>query len=224
MSTLDAVLEAAQEEAGHTFHPHTTATAVASHLMRFRQTLVNRLATAWEGATSLDVIVPIPTGLGWGASWGLNWGGGLSPTPIGPLAAIWRVEARHVASGRWDQVTVTTAWDVDAQLDPALILRDRALRFVRFSTVWLGVYDQVKLLGVPVPASAVDLNAIVEPNALLGRGFERCLVLEGARYLAICARDATLARLIADELREVQLTLLGQARAHVHSETSREKR
>lgn len=205
--TLTSILDRAQQESGYSILPYTTRTTLTDHILRYRQHLTSKLAGAWKGSDRYDQTIAVTA----------------DSLVLQPMEAIWEVLARAVSSGQWVPVNVVSQWDAGALDDPALTLRAGEAKLIRYATGWVGQYDTLRLLGMPVPSPTASPATDLAPNQILGPLFCTCLALEGARFLATAAKDRMAAAGLVIDLRRAELGILSQAATLPFRETSRER-
>src|SRR5690606_32402953 len=174
------------------------------HILKFRQTLLSWCAGAWQDVEDNDLEIPIPLTGGWGGPWGYDWGGtGANPVlTFDQMEAIWEIEARRISDGTWVKAHAVPPDDQTIG-DRPLLLRAGEIILLDFAAKWAGQYDMLRLVGIAVPGTTgIEFDeTLLEPNALVGPLFCRCLVLEAARWLALKGELVTEAGSLAAELR-----------------------
>lgn len=215
MCDLNGIIADAQAETGIDLVSVTTESVLSEHLLRYRQKLLSMTGTAWKDVEVGDVDITISGVQGWGRHWGYHWGGRHRELAISLplLEGIWQVRARRIAEGDWPVVFVVTMDDAEAVQRPRLLLQQQRAVLLDFDTDWDGIYDQLRFEALPVPAVGLAMNVELAPNELMAPGFCRCLVLEGARFLALKSGDLVLAGGMAADLGRARSVLQQQARA-----------
>lgn len=229
-STYD-ILYRAQEETGYEFDSTSEA---AEKLWQYAKSLLSRCMASWYGnevGTAGDPIIDIsttPAVGGFGFNFGFDFGVGGSPTPGASLAfaipnleAIWRVEARRTATQQWEPVAIVQRDDKAAGRAPRAYIGDAAITLIDWNTVWLGIYDRVRLLATAVHPTPGTFQESLAPNDHIGPLFCRACELEMSHYLAFLNRDFAQVRALGAELRSVTTTLMNQGRSQGWIESSR---
>ena len=221
-STYD-ILYRAQEETGFEFASMTTG---AESLWRYAKQLLSRCMASWYGNEVGDLgdlaidLSNQPGFGGFGVNFGFNFGLGASnssyealPLGLSRHEAIWLVEARRISDGAYVTVSIVQGHEQGDALDPRAMLRDNTLYLVAWNTVWLGVYNQVRLRATAIHPTPQVWTVSLAPNTHIGPLFCRALELYMSRTLAHDAGDYVQARALSNELRSVTTTLMNQGRS-----------
>jgi hypothetical protein len=212
--TVNGILGAAEEESGVKITAITTRSVVAAHVVRYRNRLINRLLSAYEGADrgDIELVVPDPIAT-------REHTIAIDATQL----AVFEVEARKISDATWESVNVVGRFDAEGVEDPRILLRDKNVVLLSASTVWSGVYDRVRLLGAgPLEAAQISWTQdLLSPNELLAPIFCRCLELEGALFLASKSKNYGVAAFLKADREANEAALWAQATSNVRAETWR---
>lgn len=229
------ILAIAQNETGYRWDSKLEP---ARHLSKYAKQLLSRCMASWYGNEIADenfLIFDLGSqGSGWGHNWGFNWGGGVIPGvvhlnfPLPNVEAIWHVEAQRIGNNYFEPVAVVKPDDMEVEVGPRVLIRDRRIELLDFAADWLQVFDTLRIRATDVhPASAAtasEWSIPLAPNAHIGPLFCRACELEMSKFLAAQKKDTLQVVHFKKALDDVTASLMSQSRSQGWIETSRGSR